>query len=175
MNIDDPKNDLNDFSSSNSFDAPIDIKNSILNYVEKELHPSRVGVFLKLITIQFIVGILTMIFCPQYKLSFTHNYDLFHYFHHTFGEQVCMIICGSIFIGSGAIIAAQILNKPEIKVIRNYKPLFYIAMSSIFASLFVFISTSAYLSLVPFWLIGASLSGIYFFEGSFKLKTLLTS
>ena len=29
MNIDDPKNDLNDFSNSDSFDAPEDIKNKI--------------------------------------------------------------------------------------------------------------------------------------------------
>ena len=118
MKKDDLNNDLNDFKNNNTSGAPPDVKNNILNYIEKELNPSKTSVFLKLITVQFIVGILTMIFCPQYKLSFTHNYDLFHYFHHTFGEQVCMIICGSIFVGSGAIIAAQILNITEIKVIR---------------------------------------------------------
>lgn len=175
MKKDDLNNDLNDFSNNNTSSAPLNVKNNVLSYVEKELNPSKASVFLKLITVQFIVGILTMVFCPQYKLSFTHNYDLFHYFHHTFGAQVCMIICGSIFVGSGAMIAAQILNMNEIKVIRTNKPLFYIAISSIFASAFTFISTDTYLTLVPFWLLGSSLSGILLFEGSVRIRRILTA
>ncbi|MCB9092387.1 MAG: hypothetical protein H6620_07500 [Halobacteriovoraceae bacterium] len=171
MNRNDLDKDFKNFISNSQYETPKKLRNEVIGFVRNDLNPSRTKVFMKLITIHFVVGILTMIFCPQYNLSITHNYDLFHYFHHNFGEQICMIICGSIFLGSGALIAAQILNKHEIKTISTHKLLFYIAASSFFASAFIFISTNVYLKLVPFWLMGSTLSGLLLFESSLKIRT----
>lgn len=145
----------------------------ILGIVAKELNPSHQKVFFKLISIQAFIGTLTLLFCPQFQLSLTNNYELFHYFHHRFGENICMMICGSIFLGSGSIFATYLLNRVEIQKIQQSTILYHLSMSIIFLSVFLLIGTGAYLVLNIFWLLGASISGILLFEMNRKIKSTI--
>lgn len=156
--------DYQDFLSAEK-EAPSEkISNDILNYVKSDLNPTHKVVFLKLLSIQAFIGSLTLLFCPQFSLSLTNNHKLFHYFHYNFGEDICMFVCGSIFIGSGAIFAAHLMKRSEIKKIQTSKILYYFSISSIFLATFIFIGSETYLRLLAFWFIGASTSGIVLFE-----------
>jgi hypothetical protein len=164
----DPKNKKNkdflDFMNSKGVNPPDELSNRILSLVHADLNPSHKIVFIKLLGIQAFIGFLTLIFCPQFNLSLTNNYELFHYFHHNFGENICMVICGSIFIGSGAVFAAYLLKSSEIKKIKESRILYYTSVSILALSSFFLLGSKVYLTLALYWLIGAILGGLIIFE-----------
>lgn len=159
------KNDFNDFISPKaSQETTPEIDQKVLSFIKSELDPESKTVFMKLVLVQAFIGLTTMLFCPQFNFSLTNNYDLFHYFHKTFGHQVCMIICGCIFLGSGAIFAASILKEGEIRKIQQSKWLAYPALSILTIGIFMLAGAKIYLNLVAFWMIGAIGGGLIFFE-----------
>jgi hypothetical protein len=158
------KNDFQDFVNSIGVSPSEKLNKKILHFVKTDLDPSHKVVFAKLLGIQTFIGFLTLTFCPQFKMSLTNEYDLFHYFHHNFGESICMIICGSIFIGSGALFAAYLLNSNEVKKIRESRILYYTSISIISLSAFFLLGSDIYLKLTIFWLIGSTVGGIVMFE-----------
>ncbi len=160
--------DFQDFIKDSSKSPSKEISNSVLAKIQKELDPSPWSVFTKLLTIQAFIGVITMLFCPQFTLSLTNNHKAYHYFHYNFGEQICMLICGSIFIGTGAVFASFILKSPEVSKIRDSKFLYFFSLCSIALLVFMLSGAELYLKLTSFWLIGAYISGLILFElGSF--------
>lgn len=157
MNNKEIKKDYSDFINSEER-APKNLASQLFNKVQEDLNPDKLTVFIKLLCLQLFVGILTMILCPQFKMSLTNNYELFHYFHHTFGQRICMAICGAIFLGSGAIAASYILNLEEIRVIRNTRGLYFLAISGISLIGFMLFGAELYLDLTLIWVVGASLA-----------------
>ena len=168
--------DFGDFLDPNNSSTPEEVNARVLNYVKSDLDPSHRKVFSKLVCIQSFVGFLTLTFCPQFDLSLTSNDKLFHYLHHTFGANICMAICGSIFIGSGAIFASYVLSLNEIRKIKESKLLYYTSLSSLALASFGLIGADVYVKMSVFWFLGASLIGALFFECNrllrFKIATL---
>ena len=161
-----PNKDTNflDFMNSEGVTPPDGLSNKLLDYVRNDLNPSHKTVFGKLLSIHVFIGFLTLIFCPQFNLSLTNNYELFHYFHHKFGESICMAICGSIFVGSGALLAVYILKAGEVRKIRESRFLYYFSITSIAITTFLLLGVDAYLNLAIFWFIGAYVGGLVLFE-----------
>lgn len=152
--------DFNDFKKPSSTKPSIETKAHLLNKIKAELNPSHTLVFTKLLCIQAFVGVLTLLFCPQFQFSLTNNYDLFHLFHHRFGALACMSICGFIFIGSGAIFAAYLLKVEEVFKIKQTKHLYYFAISGLAILSFLLLGAEIYLDLVSMWFLGAVLGGV---------------
>ena len=132
--------------------------------MKADLHPSHSIVFFKLLIIQSFIGFLTLIFCPQFNQSLTNNFELFHYFHHHFGEKICMMICGSIFMGSGALLAAYLLKRSEVLKIKKSVFLYYATLSIIALSSFFLLGADIYLRLSTYWLVGSTIGGFVLFE-----------
>lgn len=168
--------DYNSFKSEKRNSAPKALGLQVLSNIQRELNPPVWLVTLKLYSVQAIVGCLTLFFCPQFDLSLTNNYELFHYFHHTFGRYVCMSICGSIFIGSGAFIASSILSLGEIRKIKESKFLYYSSISGVSILAFLLLGAEVYLDISLAWLVGSLIGGIASFEMNrlvrYKLLTL---
>ena len=156
--------DFLDFMNSEGINPPGELNNKILDYVKNDLNPSHKIVFGKLLAVQIFIGFFTLIFCPQFNLSLTNNYELFHYFHHKFGESICMAICGSIFVGSGALLAAYMLKDSEIRKIEGSRFLYYFSIVSIALTVFLLFGADVYLNLAMFWFIGAYVGGLIVFE-----------
>ena len=166
--------DYQDFLSSTAKNPNKAIDEKVLSYVEDRLNPGHKTVFLKLFSVQAFIGFITMLFCPQFNFSLTNNHDLFHYFHHNYGESICMIICGTIFMGTGAFFASFLLKKPEVAKIHQSVFLYYMALSIVALSIFFALGATIYLNLVAFWIVGAISSGVLFFEISkFTSKNIL--
>lgn len=144
--------------------TPKKLDQAVLEIVHKDLNPEHKIVFFKLTLIQGFIGLITMLFCPQFNFSLTNNYDLFHYFHTTFGHAVCMVFCGSIFLGSGAIFASYILSQGEVNKIKESRFLYYLGLSIMAVSSFMLFGADIYLNLLSYWLIGAIGGGVLFFE-----------
>lgn len=155
--------DYKDFSQADKKPTPT-LNQAVLSMVEKDLNPAHSIVFFKLTAVQGFIGFLTLALCPQFNFSLTNNYDLFHYFHMNFGHAICMILCGSIFLGSGAIFASYLLSQGEIIKIKNSRFLYYMAQSIVAVSVFLLAGAEIYLHLVSYWMVGAVFGGMLFFE-----------
>ncbi|OUR99693.1 hypothetical protein A9Q84_01320 [Halobacteriovorax marinus] len=152
--------DFTDFKTSNENRPETILRARVLDFVKNELNPSHTLVFTKLLCIQAFVGTLTLLFCPQFDMSLTNNYDLFHFFHHKFGALACMSLCGFIFIGSGAIFAAYLLKVEEIYKIKQTNNLYYFAISGLSILTFLVLGADIYLDLAAMWFLGAVVGGI---------------
>lgn len=162
--------DYNSFTKNNSDSPSPELSTFLKSKIAKELQPDTKIVLLKLLAIQGIIGTLTMLFCPQFNLSLTNNHELFHYFHRNYGDIVCMLICGSIFMGTSAFFSSYILNFAEIKRIKESRILFNIATTGILVSILLILGADIYIKLFFFWLIGALISSISLFEINTYIK-----
>ncbi len=159
-----PNKDYKDFLIHQEHKSSSELDRKVMALVKDELNPPHFLVLVKLLIIQAFIGLMTMLYCPQFNFSLTNNYDLFHYFHHTYGEKVCMMICGSIFMGSGAIFSSYILKEAEILKIRKSRFLYYLALTGIFLTTFIVLGADLYLTLTTYWTIGALCSGLFLFD-----------
>ena len=155
---------FNDFLNSKGTNPPKQVSENILQYVSNDLNPSHLKVLMKLIAVQGFIGTVTLLFCPQFNLSLTNNYDVFHFFHRTFGHYGCMAVCGAIFVGSGALFASYILKVSELRKIRESKYLHLVTVTGISITLFLLIGAEVYVETSIFWSIGALTSGITMIE-----------
>ena len=115
MKNNDTHEDFKDFQGGGPDLPSQNIRDRINSRVHRLLDPPHGIVFSKLFMIQGIIGFLSMSFCPQFELSLTNRYELFHFFHRNFGAEICMAMCGGIFIGCGAFCAALLLKDPKYK------------------------------------------------------------
>ncbi|MBT6324846.1 MAG: hypothetical protein HOJ35_02675 [Bdellovibrionales bacterium] len=170
----DPNTDFEDFTTREDASPSHELNQKILETVKNDLSSSHLTVLGKLLSIQGLIGFLTLLLCPQFNFSLTNNVEVFHYFHHNFGESICMIICGAIFIGPGAILAAYLLKYSELKMIKQSRFLYYFCLVSIFLLIFIVMGAEIYLKLTSFWVLGATLSGVILFESNRFIRTVLT-
>ena len=84
-----------------------------------------------------------------------------------------MMLCGGIFLGSGAVAAGLILNSYELQKIYRSKVQYYFALCSIFIGVFMVIGVEVYLEVLSFWIIGAFLVGLLSFVVSMKAKLMI--
>lgn len=165
-----------DFKSfqEKSYSPDSNITHSLLERMRSDLNPPHQVIFRKLIALQLIMGFITIFFCPQFKMSYTNNYQLFHYFHDNFGPRICMTICGLILIGSTAIMCTLLMNKQELQKL-NTSPLLYFTSISILAlAFFLILGAKFYLVMVSYWLLGAIIGSYVVFKTSYLLRYKLT-
>jgi hypothetical protein len=170
-NSDDYNKDFQGFLNAKGKTPSNDLDNKIINFVKNDLNPSRKLVFGKMLGIQAFIGTITLLFCPQFNMSLTNNHDLFHYFHHNFGDQICMAICGLIFVGSGSLFASYALKQSEVKVIKDSRILYFMGITTFALTSFLLLGADIYLKLATFWFLGASLGGIVIFELNSKIRS----
>ena len=170
------KSDLIDFFE-NSNEAPSNVLDQkVLSLVKRNLIPKHKVIFGKLFLIQAFVGSLVLLFCPQFNISLTGNYELFHFFHRNFGAYVCSAICGGIFLGSGLFFANFILSRGELAAIGKSKFLYPMALSGLFILIFLFLGGEVYLEISLAWFFGSSLFAVVFFElGKFLKRVFKAS
>lgn len=165
--------DYDEFCSYDRSEVPDFLNTAVLKGVEKDLNPSWGRVVGKLVFLQGFVGLLTLLFCPQFELSLTAHTELYHYFHRHFGLYGCMAICGAIFMGSGAVAAAFILRFSELNLILRSKYLLSFALSGIAVVMFLIFGAETYLSLALSWIAGGSIATILAFDGGKVARSLL--
>ena len=167
--------DYQEFLTSEPVEPSQQLSQSVRDHIRQELDPSHLRVFTKLLLVQSFIGTLTLAFCPQFNLSLTNYYHLFDFFHSQFGRQICMALCGGIFLGSGALFASQILSLAEIRKIRQSRLLYYMTLSMFFLSAFMGLGVNIYLEVLAYWLLGAMIFGVINFELSARIRLYFLS
>lgn len=168
-----PRIGLQEFMSCEDKCVPARAHARILRYVRADLQPGTMLVFAKMLTVQAIMGMLTLLFCPQFELSLTGNAEILHYFHHNYGAGVCALVCGAIFTAPGAILAAYLLSTAEVGRIRNSGLLYHLVIAAVALLAFFLCGADVFNQLALFWLTAAALSATLLFDLNLSLRPRL--
>ena len=157
-------NDLKEFEAVEERAVPPELGERIQLSIHADLNPSAAGTFLKLAAVVAVTGMVSLLFCPQFGLSFTHNrVGLMHYFM-TLGPYFCMAACGTVFLGSGALLASIALTSAEVRLIRRNRMLYFPALAAAALGLFVCAGAQALVLMAGYWFVGSALGSIAVFE-----------
>ncbi len=154
------KQEFEQFKSCVQQEPPEFLNQRILAGVASDLRTNRSVLLLKLILIHALVATLTLSFCPQFNVGplgegITSALYVLMRLHPLF----CAAFCGSIFLGSSALVLVLVLKKSELAVLRERSWWIY--------------SLLAGLSLSFFMLVGTPLQGHY--GGSFLVTWILAA
>lgn len=162
--------DYLDFLSVEPQRPPSILTENLQTVVRKDLHPSVFVILTKLLPIQFFIGLLTLLVCPQFELSFLGNKKIFHFLLHNFGIYSCMAACGAFFIGSGAMVMSYLLKPEEIKAVRRAAFMHFPLLGLLSLFVFYFTTHQMFFDTAFIWWAGASLGGILSFYCGQKFR-----
>jgi hypothetical protein len=120
MNDNDPiQNDWKRFQSPDFLAKPSEeVSRLILLKVHRDLNPSVLAVFLKIMSIHFGVTVFSLSVCPQFGFRLVgQGHGLMHWFM-TFGELGCMVACGAFFTSLSLFFASIFLKARELQKLK---------------------------------------------------------
>lgn len=154
--------------------APQHLKQNILNAIGADLKISPAQTWLKFSAIHAVIGAISLLFCPQFNLSLSGKKDLYHYFHQTLGHEGCMLVCGAIFLGTGALASVVLMRQAEVQLVRRSLMMAFLLLAFVSLGLFFSFGAQIYLDLATPWLLGAVFGGASTFKVSGIVKESLT-
>lgn len=150
--------DFLEFSSTEATNPPDSISGSILSKVRADLEPSVFSVFWKTAFLHFLVGGLTILYCPQFGISATSSMGLMPHLM-KYGESVCMLGCGALFSGASLLVVSLLLRPEEVKVLKEHQVLQLTFLSSLSLGAFICLGGDVVFSLGLVWALGAIVGG----------------
>ena len=128
----------------------------------------------KIMLAQCLTGAASLLICPQFHLGLTSQKYVMHTFHHSLGPEGCMVACGAIFLGSGALLGMLLLRRDEIQRLRFsfIGSFLFIALFAIFT--FIILGAEVYFKEGLWWILGAFVTPtlIFLIDKSIRGKTL---
>jgi Na+/melibiose symporter-like transporter len=165
--------DYESFIQGEEKSAPDQLKQNIFNKIENDLKVTPALTWVKFSAIHAFIGALSLLFCPQFNLSLSGKKDLYYFFHQTLGHEGCMIVCGAIFLGTGALASVFLLKQAEIYMVRRSLMMAFLLLAIISLGLFYIFGAQIYFDLATPWLLGAVVGGASTFKVSGILKEAL--
>lgn len=158
------------FVSAGELEPPKNMSSMILSTVHDDLNPLAYKVFSRLTLIHLLVGTATLLFCPQFGINILPGMGLMGLFM-KFGDTICMMACGAVFLGFSALIASFILRPEEVKVIRKNKILQLSLLATISVGAFICFGEATILSLSLLWVLGSILGGLTTLEVGWQIRS----
>ena len=138
---------------------PNDVSNRFLRMIHQDLNPSALKVFGKTSLIHSVVGGFTLLFCPQFGLSYTSSMGLMPYLM-KYGEGACMLSCGAVFTSLSLLVTAFLLRPEEVRVLEKNKVLQIGVLSTLSLGAMICLGGEVVFTLALVWMLGALLGGI---------------
>lgn len=150
-------------------EPPRQVSSRVIQIVQSGLHPPQWRVFAKLALIHLVVGFLVLLVCPQFGIGLFEGMGLTSLLMH-FGEIVCSIACGALFLGTSMFVSSLLLRPEEIRVMREreFVQLTLLALVSIFVFALLGATVAATLGLA--WIMGSVLGGYTSFELGSRIR-----
>ncbi|MBC7714950.1 MAG: hypothetical protein H7177_16510 [Rhizobacter sp.] len=148
---------------------PASIDEKIKSDIHNRLHPNMSFLISKIFAIHLATAVVTLSVCPQFGLSaFKMNFNLMNSFM-VFGMPACNFLCGLFFTMTSTVMAAVILKRDEIRVLKFHKTL--AASLLILASIgfFGIMNPNFFLEFSFLWLLGAILGVVLTLEVSSRI------
>lgn len=151
--------EFQEFLAVREAEPPVSISENVLVRIQREMSPASWLVFSKLALIHWVVGTVTILFCPQFGISLTGGMGIMSFFM-KFGEEICMIACGVVFMSGSALCGALFLRPEEVVTIRKKRYLQMASLALLSMGVFVCMGVGFLLSLALFWILGSVLGGL---------------
>lgn len=161
--------EFKEFLEADCASVPDTLSKGVLSSVYHKLHPSFWQVLGKLALVQAAGGALTLLFCPQFGLSFSNNYGLMYYLMQ-FGENVCMAGCGALFTGVCFLIASLALKPEEVRVLRKHRLLQVSSVAALSLGFLLCIGSDVAEGIAVVWGLGAIVGGLATLELGWNLR-----
>lgn len=153
------RHNFNSFLKEKPQKAPRSIEEALFEKVSQDLGVHPLYTWSKFTLIHTFIATVSLLFCPQFNLSLSGKKDLYHYFHQTLGHEGCMIVCGAIFLSSGALASAFLLKRSEVLHVRQSLMLAFTLLALVSLGIFFIFGAQIYLDLAGPWLLGAIMGG----------------
>ena len=163
------ENEFAEFLSIEPEQVPHSVSENILSQIQSELHPSAMKVFGKVLFIQFAVGLITLLFCPQFGISLTSSHGIMPYLM-KFGDTVCMLGCGGLFTALSFLVASFALKPEEVRSLRKHEVLQLVSLATLSLGAFVCVGGEVVLTLGLIWILGAVIGGVATLETGWILR-----
>jgi hypothetical protein len=162
--------DFKEFVETKGTPVPHEVSQNILQYVRSSLNPSSWLVFVKILSIHFIVGTLSLAICDQFGLNPFHtDFSLSQYFM-KFGHSICMMICGFLFISLSVIFSRFILRQEEFVVLTTNVFMQTLSLSVFSLGVFMVLGAEMALSIALLWVFGAIMGGMITAHAALRLN-----
>lgn len=151
--------ELGEFLKAEAKQVPPGLSQKILGEIQQELNPSPLMVFTRLVEVVLIVGLVTLLICPQFGVGFLRHSGLYHVFM-SLGPYGCKLACGAFFLGASLLAATLVLRPEELKVLKRRRLLMLSAVSALSLAAFVAGGAEVFVQAFAFWFLG-SLAGAW--------------
>jgi hypothetical protein len=162
--------EFQDFVSAEAIAPPVQLSDKFISKVKAELDPSNWHVFSKLALIHFVVGALMLTICPQFGISLFDGMGLMALFMR-YGETVCTIACGVVFLGGSALAASFVLSPEEIRKIRKTEVLQLGVLALLSVGVFICLGATVVATLGVAWVVGSTVGGLATFEMGWRVRS----
>ncbi len=164
------KDEFEEFSKIDS--SSVEVPPSLFIKIKERLFPNPWKVFVTIAVIQVAVGFLSLAICTQFGLNpFNTEFSLAHWLMKTAGHNVCMFLCGVLFVSLPYLLSNVFLNLEELEVVKKYKWLQVGVLAITSLGAFHFFGGEAVLTFGVLWFLGAFIGGVISIEGSYFLRT----
>lgn len=168
----DPKewaNEFKDFMETSEISVPRQVQDKIISRVHSDLNPSSLKVFRKIALIHVVVGVVSLLMCPQFGVSPLGNMGLMALLMR-FSDTVCMIGCGAIFVGGTALVSSFALRPEEIRILRKTEALQFAVLGILSIGTFLCVGASVAFGLGLAWLAGSLVGGLLSLEIGWAIR-----
>ncbi len=163
------------FVNSDPVSPPVRLTEKLEITVSHDLEPAIWNIFTKFAGVQAACATITLFFCPQFEIGFAKR-DPFSGLVQQLGEFGLLIVCGMIFLGSGALMAPLFFRQAEVKALGRSVLIYFPTVALLALMLFYLFGANINLTLALPWLFGASLGGLIGFElVKYLKKTVICS
>lgn len=146
------------FLSAENREPPEPISSRVVKRVQSDLNPPQWIVFAKIALIHLVVGFLVLLICPQFGIGLFEGMGLTALFMH-FGELICSVACGALFLGTSMFVSSLVLKPEEIRAIRKREFVQLVLLSTLSIFAFISLGASVAATLGIAWVIGSVFGG----------------
>ena len=152
---------------------PQELSRSIFNIVHRDLNPSPIKVFFKVLLIHVVMGGLSIFGCPQFGMTPTGDMAVMKFLER-FGNTVCALGCGAFFILGTILVIGITLRPEEIKILRRAEFIQLCAILILSIGVFYVVANSVALSWTIPWFIGSLGAGVLGIEILFRSRAYIS-
>ena len=168
------KIDFEDFINSSNTQVPGHVKQKTQSTVHGLLNPKSEIIFLKILGIYLVIGFLSLSICHQFGVNpFQTEWSLDRLLMSFGGHQICMLICGILFVGVSLLVSGYFLTLEEVLVLRRHQVLHILTLGLISIGLFAAFGAELILSIGIIWLVGGFIGGVVAITTLWRLKIVV--
>lgn len=163
--------DFEEFMSTDAAAVPAEATEKVVSQVHDLMNPNIITVFLKILVWHLAAGYMSLAICHQFDMNpFNTQYSLDNWFMSFTSHEVCMVLCGGLFVSVGLMFAGYFLSIEEVIALKKNVVLQTLSLGLLSLGLFLAFGANLVLSFSAFWLLGVIVGGVFSTLAIFRMR-----